>query len=187
MANFSLLRCIRSPCWNTGPVGSWLSNISNSLEDLVWSNKAVANFWHWLRSSWNEQIKFYSYISTVYAYSKMCPLLSLQSLVTTHISFSLLAWPSFYIKDHNWPFCLCLVTANGHFLVVVKRNHIHVSDSHSEECIRYMHTFLDSFRQGRILQGIFCCKAKPSFRIIDEDDYFTRNFFTVCAILWPLC
>ena len=62
MANFSLLRCIRSPCWNTGPVGSWLSNISNSLEDLVWSNKAVANFWHWLRSSWNEQKRSFGLI-----------------------------------------------------------------------------------------------------------------------------
>ena len=51
MANFSRLRCIRSPCWYTGPVESWLSKISNSEEERVWSSRAVANFWHWARSS----------------------------------------------------------------------------------------------------------------------------------------
>ena len=51
MANFSRLRCIRSPCWYTGPVESWLSKISSSEEERVWSSRAVANFWHCARSS----------------------------------------------------------------------------------------------------------------------------------------
>lgn len=51
-ANLSRLRCIRSPCSNAGPVGSWFSSTSSSCDDLVWSRSAVAKSWHCLRNSW---------------------------------------------------------------------------------------------------------------------------------------
>lgn len=52
MANFSLFRCILSPCSKAGPVGSWFSRTSNSYELLVWSRRAVAKSWHCFLSSW---------------------------------------------------------------------------------------------------------------------------------------
>lgn len=52
MANFSRFKCIRSPCSYIGPVGSWFSITSSSLDVRVWSSRAVAKSWHCLRSSW---------------------------------------------------------------------------------------------------------------------------------------
>lgn len=52
IANFKRFKCMRSPCSNIGPVGSWFSITSNSFDVRVWSSSAVAKSWHCLRNSW---------------------------------------------------------------------------------------------------------------------------------------
>lgn len=52
IASFNRFRCIRSPCSNIGPVGSWFSITSSSFDVRVWSNNAVAKSWHCRLNSW---------------------------------------------------------------------------------------------------------------------------------------
>ena len=97
MANLSLLRCIRSPCWKTGPVGSWLSKISNSLEDLVWSNNAVANSWHLLRSSWNYEKK----IKSELVIPNCWQIQTLVSHLNRYVFFSKFHWEIFIYIEYD--------------------------------------------------------------------------------------
>lgn len=62
IANFNRFRCMRSPCSYIGPVGSWFSITSSSLEVRVWSSSAVAKSWHWRRNSW------YSFLCAIVFY-----------------------------------------------------------------------------------------------------------------------